>query len=110
MEAARPVASPERDAFLKDIAAGLGQHESDRTRPAPSDHQRSAGSLPRLELTEKENRFVLPPRRGRTSYEAARNDLGAISRRGGQPGFYFSPQKTPNPKPPPPLARVRVLP
>jgi hypothetical protein len=27
MEAARPVASSERDAFLKDIAAELGQHE-----------------------------------------------------------------------------------
>jgi hypothetical protein len=27
MEAARPVASPERDAFLNDIAAELGQHE-----------------------------------------------------------------------------------
>jgi hypothetical protein len=27
MQAAKPIASPERDAFLKDIAAELGKHE-----------------------------------------------------------------------------------
>ena len=40
MQAAKPVAEPNRDAMLKDIAAEFGQHESGRARLAASDHQR----------------------------------------------------------------------
>ena len=45
MQAVKPVAEPDRDALLKDIAAELGQHEVVGTRLAASDHQRSAAAL-----------------------------------------------------------------
>jgi hypothetical protein len=44
MQAAKHIASPERDAFLKDIAAELGKHEVVGPDLPASDHQPSAAA------------------------------------------------------------------